>query len=623
MDTHFLPSREPLDDYELITQPLEAQEVPQLSVEQQINNAHRVAGALRASIGYLSMQVRGQETKTGDIDAGNAMPDIAHAIIRGRHITVEPTGLILPSSVEREKPEPMLGPTDRMSAAMGRLLRLIAPRAHQVSYTVVAEDGYDGIKRATIGQRVDSRNFVYPQRVRRQHLLDLHDVLKREGVIGLADTAGRDYSYISTGALVGQTDKPGGIVDALRHSEWGEVQELKDGQAVFYPSRELESISIRDKDRQFTGLKYIPLIDKFGVEDHTTLYADVTRRTLRNTRGLHIVGPRPGVGEAAMLLRAVGSINQQRYHAIDANWHHMTPEQYALSIARELEYHTHEFITNRNRFASFDNFNAYEYAARHYSGEKAVSEDQDICRYVGFALSTLDMRVRRAADIGCGPNPYPGMLLLPFADTIDLLEYSQSNRDYMQAFFSGTLPHNHMEMWRKFPTYMTEGGGDKYVNTFDDIRRAADQRRVSIQQGDIFDLQADTWDLMSAYFVVDSISVYREDQHDAIASMAKALTEDGLLITANMLNNKDHIGYPAGDGQEYPNISQTVEEMREPYIDNDMFAIAVKVKHGKRAGRDGYDGMAIIFACHRDSDRKQQLLDLVPELEKLGAEVVL
>jgi SAM-dependent methyltransferase len=280
------------------------------------------------------------------------------------------------------------------------------------------------------------------------------------------------------------------------------------------------------------------------------------------------------------------------------------------------------FIKGRKRFADFKDFNAHGYAEQHYGRNEAVIEDQDICKIVSFALGKLDIRARKAADIGCGPNPYPGMLLLPHAQTVDLLDFSPSNREYMQAFFSGALSYNHIQMWRKFEKHMVEGGGDAYVGIFDAIRQAADQRRVQVGHGDVFKLPAETWDLMTAYFLIDSISLYRSDQHDAIASVNRALTEDGVAIFANMLNRANHVGYQVNGGQEFPNISQTVHQLKQAFTDNDMFSVVARVRHDKQTVRDGYDGMAVVFACHKNSARRQQLIDLIPALKELGVSQV-
>lgn len=619
-DTQPFPPSALADEYEYLTQPLVPQEAPQLSAEEQLANAHYVAGALHASISHLAKAARGQD-KRGPVDMTNAWPsDIAHAIIRGRQITVEPIGLVCVSPDLDGQIKPSIGPVDRMSLAFAGLLRSIAPREHQIGFTTVVNDAYNSIWRATRGQKLDTRLGLYSEDVRRNHLLKLKDLAIEEDVISPGDMAGKDYTFIPTGEMVCKTDAPGGIIRDLRLSEWGEVKDTRDG-IVFRPNMELRTL-FYDREREMYGPPRIRLADKHGVEDTDTLHAQAIRHTLQQTNGLHIMGPHfynPSVGT---LLRAVGTTTQQRFHSIQAHWHHVSPEHYALTLARQLEYHTHEFISHRNHFASFETFDPYEYAQRNYGGEKALADDQEICRTVAFALGWLDIHARTAADVGCGPNPYPGMLLLPHADVIDLLEYSKPNRDYMQDFFSGKLSLNHTDMWRKFEQYMVDGGGETYTGIFDGIRNAARQRRVEIQQGDVFNLPKNAWDLMSAYFLVDSISIYREDQHRSIASLRDALTEEGLLITANMLNQKDHIGYGAGDGKQFPNISQSIHEMRQAYIDNDMFCLVVQTGQSRRKARDGYNGMALVLASHKHADLKHKLVELAAEFKARGIDAI-
>lgn len=619
-DTKPFPPSAIIDEYDYITQPLETQEAPELNEEEQLANAHYVAGALHGSIAYLTKAARRQD-KRGHVDMTNAWPsDIAHAIIRGRQITVEPTGLVSVSPDVDGQIKPCFGPVDRMALAFAGLLRAIAPREHQVGFVTVVNDAYNGIWRATRGQKLDSRLGLYSAEARRKHLLDLKDLSIQEDIINPRDIAGKDYTFISTGEMVCKTDRPGGIIHDLRMSDWGEVQDTPHG-TIFYPNVELRTL-FYDRKRELYGPQRIRLADKNGVEDFNTLHVQAIRSMLQQTNGLHLAGPHFYDTSVGALLRAIGTINQQRYHAIGAHWHHVSPEHYALTIANQLEYHTHEFIAHRNHFASFETFDPYEYAQRNYGGEKALADDQEICRTVAFALGRLNVQARNAADIGCGPNPYPGMLLLPHADVVDLLEYSKPNRDYMQDFFSGKLAHNHTDMWRKFEPYMVEGGGETYVGVFDSIREASRRRQVGIQHGDVFNLPKNTWDLMSAYFLVDSMSIYREDQHRGIASLRDALTDEGLLITANMLNRKDHIGYSAGDGKQFPNISQSIHEMRQAYIDNDMFCIVAQTGQDRRKARDGYDGMALVFACHKHSDLKHKLVELAAEFKTRGIAVI-
>ena len=615
-DTGTFPTTRPVDEYDYLTQPLAAQEVPDLTPEEQLANAHFVAGALHASLNQLTRATRGQE-KRGRVDASNAwMSDITHAIIRGRQVTVEPIGMVDVSPNSDKEIDPCIGPIDRMALSFAGLLRNIAPRDHQIGFTTVVNDAYNSIWRITRGQVLDSRLGLHSEAVRRDHMLKLKDVAIAEDIIRPGDTAGKDYSFIPTGDMVCKTDQPGGIIHDLRMSEWGEVTKSSNG-LVFRPREELR-VLFHDPEAEQYGPARIQLTDKNGVEDSYALYAQAIRHTLQQTNSIHVMGPNVYNSSVGTLLRAVGSINQLRYHSVKAHWHEVSPEHYALKLAESMAYHTHEFIGQRNHFASFETFDPYEYAMRNYGGEKALPDDQEICRIIAFALGQLDIQARSAADIGCGPNPYPGMLLLPHADVVDLVEYSKPNRDYMEAFFSGALSLNHTDIWRKFGGYMVEGGGEAYANIFDDVREARRRRRIAVSEGDVFNLPKNSWDLISAYFLVDSISIYREDHHRGIASLRDALTEEGLLITANMLNSKDHIGYGAGEDKVYPNISQNVQQMRQAYIDNDMFCLVIPTGQSQRKARDGYDGMALVLACHKYADLKQKLIALAAELKERG-----
>lgn len=525
--------------------------------------------------------------------------------------------MVMVSSMAREQPKMGLSPSDRLAKALGNLLRSIAPHAHQVSYVTSILDGYDSCWRATLGQKHDTTKALYPQATRDQILLDTWDLHKREGIVRPSDQAGQDYTFAPTSQYIGTTDLPGTLINSLRHSEWGEVCTDSSGALAFRPGTELQNLY------GWRQPHLVRLTDQFNVETGTTLYAEAIRKTLQQRSDLHIMGPNTRVHESALLLRAVDSINRQRYHNIGVlndDWHGTTPAHYALDIARQFERHAHAFIANRKRFADFKDFDPNEYADRWYGGEKPLIDDQQICRTVSTVLRLVGMRAEKAVDLGCGPNLYPGMLMLPYAESLDLLDFAPPNRDYVNNYLTGTPTERQLHMWENFIPYMVEGGGNIYLGANTTIRNRAQEGSVRVKPCDVFNLQ-DTWDLMSAYFVIDSISTYPEDQHLALASMSQALEDEGLMIIAGMLNQEDHVGYKAGVDKEYPNLSQTTDELGRACLDNDLFPVTIRLGKDKRKMRDGYDGMVLTFACHRGSERQRQLTNLIPELVRLGFDV--
>lgn len=622
------PNATPVDEHNWLRTPIEPMPDPNLSVDDQLANALYVAGALRASIRYLHKASKNDPTPD-NVDFRSAwLADITHTIIRGRQITIEPASPSI-SQDRKTGEQKLLGflPIDQSGIALAGLMRNIAPREHQIGIATILEDAYDPINyyMSTVNERIGLSRATEQEREAFGRQVYGHFV--DEDIIRLNDKPGKDFMFLSMADRAAILDEPGGLIHDLRRSDWGEVVK-KNGEIVFEVSDALRTISKRDNVLE-PNLYPIQLIHKNGMPSKEVMRSDALRQIVRRTNASHIRtfafpdrwnAPND---EGFTLLRAVDTINQQRYHLIGSNPHNVTANQFALRVAQRLEHHTHEFIANRNRFKSFDNFDPFEYAMRNYGGEKALTDDQDICRMVAFSLKHLDMQAKTAADVGCGPNPYPAMLLLPHAETIDLFEYSKPNRDYMDAFFRGTLAANHIEMWHKFETHMVEGGGDAYIGVFDAVRNMARKRSIQIAQGDIFKLPANSWDIISSYFVGDSISVYREDYRNSIASLTQALTEEGLLITANMLNSKDHIGYNAGDESLFPNISQTTNEIKQAYLDNNLYSIVIETGHSRRTARDGYDGMALVLACHKHAELRSKLEGLIPELQGIGARIVL
>lgn len=617
-DIYPFPQSAAFNEHDFLSQPLAPQETPQLSIEEQLANAHYVAGALRAAICYLGNQTR-EQRHTASIDTTNSsMADITRSIIRGRPLTVEPTDMVMVSSMAREHPIVRLSPADRLAKSLGQLLRSVSPHANQVSYVTSILDGYDSAWRATLGQKHNTGSVLYPQETRDRLLLDTWDLHKKEGIIHPSDQAGRDYTFAPTGRYIGTANHPEALISALRRSEWGEVDTDAEGALVFHPGPELQNLFGWRRSRP------VRLTDQFNLETSTTLYAEAIRQTLQQRSELHIMGPNSRVHEAALLLRAVDSINRQRYHTIgvqNGDWNGTSPEHYALDIARELELQAHAFIANRKRFADFKDFDANEYADRWYGREKPLIDDQQICIAVSTVLRLVGMHAEKAVDLGCGPNLYPGMLILPYAETLDLLDFAPPNRDYVNNYLTGSPTERQLRMWENFIPFMVAGGGNIYLSANTAIRDRAQEGSVRVKPCDVFDLQGN-WTLMSAYFLIDSISDYPEDQHLALASMSKSLDDEGLMIIAGMLNQKGHVGYKAGVDKEYPNLSQTAEEMGRACLDNDLFPVIIRLGTDKRKERDGYDGMMLTFACHRGSERQRQLMNLIPELKRLGFDIV-
>jgi hypothetical protein len=421
-----------------------------------------------------------------------------------------------------------------------------------------------------------------------------------------------------------------GIVDQLRQSEWGKVVSGGEGKSLRFDPNE----SLRDLLPPFSRHEGKGLTIKWpdGIETKTALHAQALESILCGGHHLTIANATQYdyYRDVFALLRATGNTKQHQFHTIrEYDYRDRSsrdprvtdPTEFAYSVGRQLQDHVKKFVDSREMFESFDNFDPYEYTMRNYGKAEALKDDQDICKVVSFALTNLGIRDADVVDVGSGPNPYPAGLLLPFARSIELLEYAKPNRNYMREFLKGTLQQEYAKIWPKFERHMQEGGGDLYEGIFNRLQLAAREGRVAVKRGNIFQLPKKKWRIASQYFVDDSISIYRSDYREAVASMCEAIEDEGLVISGNMLNDKAHIGYNAGNGRKFPNISQNATELKQAYTDNEMYSLVIPVGDERKA-REGYHGMVVTLAAKRNSAMRHKLEGVKVQLQAMGYDVL-
>jgi hypothetical protein len=561
------------------------------SAQEQLANAQHIVGACDVALTGTTPPPESVVERYNKIGSRPWIGDITRSLIRNDVLTLEPAGLNVAEAGWNGRDEYVL--------AVAGLLRAIAPQHNRMSVV-------------SIHHQLSARAAP-----------SLHKSIARlmtGGALLEGDILGEQFAIIPSRMFEGLADAPDDFIDQLRSSQWGELDSGESG-LYFRGTPELAAVGqVRSS------------LPKYGNRVVIKTLADEDSLPLLHARALQevISGPQHNhlvlsdsqwmsfYGGVFALLRATNSIKHHQFHTVVSSMQsHMTKDQFSHLIGAEFREHAQRFITATTAFADFDVFDSSEYADRNYGGEEALLDDQNICKIVSFVLSKLGIKNAKAVDIGCGPNPYPAMLLAPYARFIDLLEFSPPSRVYMSDFLSGQLPESKMQIWPKFPRYMVEGGGEPYENVLPLLLQMAAEGRVRVQFGDAHNLAQEKWELGSMYFVDDSISPFRSDQREIVASACKAITFEGLLIAANMLNDKDHLGYTAGDGKVYPNISQNIIELKQGYTDNDMYTLVIQTSGAEKA-RAGYSGMALTLAAHSGSAMHKKLEALKPQLKEMG-----
>ncbi len=610
--------------YELLTTPLETPSLQILTERQQLDNAYFVSGALQGVLRGLERTTSEEAQEQIRSEPSTAwLGDISRALIRGERVTIEP-GTASSSSYAPEDLGVAHMAAQHHSLALTGLFRAIIPSDRQIGLVTLAHNAYSF---------VGGESRISDPMYRRQHILSTAELLRKQGALRKGDKPGRDYTILATDNFIHTGEQPDGIISQLRQSEWGEVVPgIEDTGLRFVPNNSLREILSLNPRQAFGRFEEENVTVQWsdGLETKSALHAQALQPILQSS-GNHITIANTMqydyYQKVFALLRATNSTKQHLFHTIREHDYHTLPgretdpTEFAYWVGKQLQGHVQHFIKSCEMFESFDNFDPYEYTMRNYGKAEALKDDQDICKVVSFALANLDIHDADVVDVGSGPNPYPAGLMLPFAKSVTLLEYAEPNRDYMRAFLNRTLPHDYAKIWPKFEHHMKEGGGDPYEGVLTRLQQAAQEGHVTVEPGNIFRLPKKKWRIASQYFVDDSISIYRSDYREAVASMCDAIEDEGLVISGNMLNDKNHVGYNAGRGRLFPNISQNATELKQAYTDNDMYSLVIPVGDTRKA-REGYYGMVITLAAKRNSTMRHKLEGVKTQLQAMDYTVL-
>lgn len=186
----------------------------------------------------------------------------------------------------------------------------------------------------------------------------------------------------------------------------------------------------------------------------------------------------------------------------------------------------------------------------------------------------------RFIEIGAGPNLYPILAALPYAQTVDVLEHGTQNVHYLNRQFFGLDP-----MWRQWMHLL--GTLDPIYKT--DLE-AQFKEKVTVKHGDLFDLKEKDYDLVSMHFVSESLSEDMDEFFKANKCAVQAIRPGGLFSASFMENS---LGYDS-PGRKFPAVAITAKEVSEslsPYIDDlDVH----RIQTGGGVVRPGHTGMLLV-----------------------------
>lgn len=227
----------------------------------------------------------------------------------------------------------------------------------------------------------------------------------------------------------------------------------------------------------------------------------------------------------------------------------------------------------------WEQFNPRAYVRDNYA--YVHDEDRQIIDLLFPYLAKKLKITNRVLDIGTGPNLYPLLAIAPFVASIDCMEYSRRNTNYLKK----ELQHPH-DNWKLFADYLRRKN-NCYRQAIPELLT----QKIRIQRGNIFSTNKRGYDCASMFFCAESITDNRKDFTHACTQFVKTVKIGGTLLALFMENSSgyviDSIRFPA-----YPVNQNSLIQTFTPLVSE------LKIHRIKRANcplRAGYTGMLLLI----------------------------
>ncbi len=199
-----------------------------------------------------------------------------------------------------------------------------------------------------------------------------------------------------------------------------------------------------------------------------------------------------------------------------------------------------------NSEIDWDTFDPQSYLGSNYGTLR--TDDREILRHLRDFFAAAELSDARCLDAGSGSNLYPALAMLPFAERLDLCEWSAANVDWLRTQLDG-----YDASWDPFWQVCAEQPA--YSAVADPRRRLARVGRV--RRMSVFDLPAQSWDAGTMFFVACSISSDMVEFERAIARFLGALRPGSPFAAAFMLGSR---GYLVG-GHHFPAVTLRADDV--------------------------------------------------------------
>ncbi|MFE9770762.1 SCO2525 family SAM-dependent methyltransferase [Streptomyces sp. NPDC005931] len=185
----------------------------------------------------------------------------------------------------------------------------------------------------------------------------------------------------------------------------------------------------------------------------------------------------------------------------------------------------------------------------------------------------------RGIDMGAGANLYPALSMLPWCESVLLLEYATPNVEYLEKQASDG---GYDTVWDAFWDVLSQAPAYRDVeprNRFGGI--------VRVERGNLLDLDGQRrWDIGTMFFVAELMSEHPEEFRRGVQCFMGALKEEAPFAAAFM---QEAVGYCVGE-HWYPacRVNETlVRDALQP------FAAELEIHRLDHMVRPGHEGMLL------------------------------
>lgn len=251
----------------------------------------------------------------------------------------------------------------------------------------------------------------------------------------------------------------------------------------------------------------------------------------------------------------------------DVAWDDFNPQAYYL--------HNYKYLRDDDRFI----LNAVApFLARHFLPSAPADGEVTAVR-------------RRGIDVGSGANLYPGMLMLPWCQTVTLSDHSSANCQWLRNALAAPE-----RAWENFWVEIAQYPGYDRLTPSEALAKL--KERATVEQSSVFELPEQHFDVGTMFFVAESMTSHEAEFEDATRCFLGSLV-DGAPFAAAFMDSS--LGYEVG-AHEYPAVGAVnlplIEETLNGLGCTSRSAVKVPIPAHDPL-RNGYQGMIVTVGVTR------------------------